>query len=76
MLMSGNGQTGHSDDRLSAYLSIGSWNEREMDRGPAPIDLVTNLTGGQFSIQWCSVHWMRQWLLDALAEIELRASVP
>jgi hypothetical protein len=72
MLMSENRQTGHADDRISGFLSIGSWSEREMDRGPAPIDIITNLTGGQFSIQWCSVDCMRQWLLGVLTEVEGR----
>lgn len=39
-------------------------------RDSADVEVVAELCGGQFDLQWCSVGCMRKWLMDLLGQVE------
>jgi hypothetical protein len=57
-------------DRLQGFMYIGFHGiDTDMD-GSCDLEVVRDLHGGQFELQWCSVGCMREWLLKLLAEVE------
>ena len=60
-------------DRLQGFLHVGIHGADTEMRDSSDVEVVRNLYGGQFDLQWCSIACMREWLLKLLREVELRA---
>lgn len=76
LLLSADGQDSIHTDRLQAFLNVGFHGvDREM-RDSSDIEVVADLHGGQFDLQWCSIACMRQWLNALLDQGELGTRKP
>ena len=59
-------------DRLEGFLHIGFHGEDVEMRDSTDAEIVSDVAGGQFDLQWCSVLCMRAWLMRLLNELESR----
>jgi len=74
LFLSADRQDSVQSDRLLAFLNIG-FHGRDSDmRDSSDVNVVADLHGGQFDLNWCSVKCMREWFLALLQEVELAAS--
>jgi hypothetical protein len=73
LLLSGDGKESVHTRSLQAFLHFGFHGPDAAMQGSSDVDVVADLEGGQFDLQWCSVRCMREWLLRLLREVESRA---
>ena len=60
-------------DRLQGILHVGFHGTDTEMRDSSDVEVVRDLSGGQFDLQWCSVACLRVWLLKLLQEVERRS---
>ena len=73
LLLSKDGRNSIHPDRLQAFLHVGFHGPDTEIRDSSDVEVVRDLYGGQFDLQWCSVACMREWLLRLLQEVESQA---
>jgi hypothetical protein len=73
LLLSPDGQDSIHIDRLQAFLNVGVHGADSAMRDSSDIEVVADLHGGQFDLQWCSIACMRQWLNLLLDQVESAA---
>ncbi len=71
--LTADGRNSIEPDRLQAFLHVGTHGRDSDMRDSSDIEVVADLHGGQFDLQWCSVACMRKWLLELLDEVESAA---
>lgn len=72
MHLSADGRDSLNSDRDRAFLNVG-FHGRDSDmRDSADVSVVSDLHGGQFDLQWCSIECMKEWFLGLLREVESR----
>ena len=76
MLLSKDRSTSVHSDRLEGFLRMGFHGKDVEMRDSTDATIVSDLVGGQFDLQWCSVVCMRAWLVRLLIELELRLNPP
>ena len=74
MLMSRNGQNSITTDRFRAFLRVGFHGIDPDMRDSSDVLVVSELSGGQFDMNWCSVRCLREWLTRPLDRVESGAS--
>jgi hypothetical protein len=70
LLLSADGQDSIHTDRLQAFLNVGFHGVDSEMRDSSDIEVIADLHGGQFDLQWCSIACMRQWLNALLDQVE------
>jgi hypothetical protein len=70
LLLSADGQDSIHTDRLQAFFNVGFHGVDSEMRDSSDIEVVADLHGGQFDLQWCSIACMRQWLNALLDQVE------
>ena len=73
LLLSADGQDGIVTDRLRAFLHVGLHGRDPDMRDSSDVVVVSELSGGQFDMNWCSVGCLRAWLLGLLDRVESEA---
>ncbi len=74
--MSADGQDSIDSDRCRGFLEIGFDGSDPDLRDSAGVTIVSELSGGQFDLNWCSVYCLRVWLLGLLDRVESAAGPP
>ena len=73
LLLSRNGQNSITTDRFRAFLHVG-FHGRDPDmRDSSDVTVISDLSGGQFDMNWCSVKCLREWLTRLLDRVESEA---
>ncbi len=72
--LTADGRDSLHSDRVQAYMNIGYHGRKSDMSDSADTIVVTDLHGGQFDLEWCSISCMREWFLKLFQEIETRAS--
>lgn len=73
LLLSKDGRNSIDSARLRAFLHFGFHGVDPEMHDSGDVQIVANLQGGQFDLQWCSIACMRAWLLSVLDEVERQA---
>ena len=73
MLLSANDQDSIHSGRHRAFLHVG-FHGRDSDmRDSSDVMVISELSGGQFDMNWCSVPCLRAWLMRLLDRVESEA---
>ena len=67
LLMDKSGENSIPTDKLRAFFNIG-WHGATKDKS-VDVEIVSNLAGGQFDIQFCSQRCMSKWFEEVLAQL-------
>src|SRR5262245_7649970 len=73
MLLSKDRRDSMQTKRLRGFLRVGFHGTDPDMEDSSDLEVVEDLAGGQYDLQWCSVACMRQWLLGLLQEVEVWA---
>lgn len=68
--LSADGRESLNSDRDQAFLHFGFHGRNIEMRDSTDVSVVSELQGGQFDLQWCSVDCMRTGLVELLRRIE------
>ena len=73
LLLSRSGQNSITTDRFRAFLHVGFHGVDPDMKDSSDVTVISDLGGGQFDMNWCSVQCLREWLTRLLDRVESEA---